>query len=251
MIIDYATAADYLGKKTDRPLTGRSTRLQRMAEDTIVVRYHSTAVVSYYADRPTMLNSQGWRTVTTKARINEYSPANLCQNKGVWYLVDHVYQGTWKSLYEDCVTIDETGKPTALVDTAAYEKAKRTVDRQVAKYIKGYLADLLEHKAMPTPGNGDCLGCQFKIKGEHPSYPGQGLLGVDHYLSHFTENYYVPSLLLTAMTERKFGDLGIVWSMGNRDLANGQEPYAVRLALRAFFRTRKADLVEHVLGTVA
>lgn len=51
----------------------------------VYVRYHDTYVVS--CDGNTYeLRTGGWHSMTTKKRINKYSPARLFQRKGTWYL---------------------------------------------------------------------------------------------------------------------------------------------------------------------
>lgn len=248
MISSYADAAGYLGRKTDRPLSGRSTRLQRRDADTIAVRYHQTDVVTYHATAPTVLDSGGWRTSTTKARINEYTPALLYQGLGLWYLsggwsTEGDRTERWRSLFEDGVSIDAHGKPSTLVDPATTEKAKRAIDRKVSKYIKGFMAHLASAGKLPEPSGGDCWPCMMRpADGDDASTHGD-LMGISHYLSHFDEAYYVPSLLMNAMRERRFGSLPHVWQMSNSDLATGREPWAVRSALQAFFRVRKHALV--------
>jgi len=82
----YESASDYLGTKESRPLPGRSTRLMRMSDICIVVRYHSTNVVSYYKSGEIVLDTGGWWTVTTKARLNEYAPVRVSQRDGEWFV---------------------------------------------------------------------------------------------------------------------------------------------------------------------
>ncbi len=50
------------------------------------IKYHNTVVVEIRNDGTYRLNSGGWRTVTTKSRINEYSPVNVYQKHFEWYL---------------------------------------------------------------------------------------------------------------------------------------------------------------------
>jgi hypothetical protein len=45
---------------------------------------HSTEVVTIHADGTYTLRSGGWRTVTTKDRINTYCPYRVTQRKGEW-----------------------------------------------------------------------------------------------------------------------------------------------------------------------
>lgn len=80
----------------------------KLGAGAICVRLHSTDVVSIHADGTYTLNSGGWRTVTTKARINEYCPVGISQVKGVWYL--------WcdgkrlKTEFFDGIRVDTRGK---------------------------------------------------------------------------------------------------------------------------------------------
>ena len=53
----------------------------------IVYRHHFTDVVTLCPDGSEILNSGGWRTVTTKDRINRFSHARVRQRKGEWFVV--------------------------------------------------------------------------------------------------------------------------------------------------------------------
>jgi len=48
------------------------------------VRLHATDVVTIHADGTFTLDTGGWYTVTTKDRINRYSPARVYSERGVW-----------------------------------------------------------------------------------------------------------------------------------------------------------------------
>lgn len=86
-IQSYADAATYLGKKRDRPAgysRGR-TRIVRLDADTVAVRLHDTDIVTYHADGRIVLKTGGWKTATTKARMNEFSPARVHQADFEWF----------------------------------------------------------------------------------------------------------------------------------------------------------------------
>lgn len=68
-----------------------NTRLVEVDGNKIGVRLHSTNVVVFCRDGCVVLNSGGWRTVTTKARINSYAPCQVYQRQGQWRVV---FQGT-------------------------------------------------------------------------------------------------------------------------------------------------------------
>ena len=92
---DYPSAAKFLGDKGSRKLAN-NTKVYRVMlggyyglQDEIHVRLHNTDIVSYRADGVITLNSGGYRTVTTKQRINQLLPPgwDVYQKKHKWYVV--------------------------------------------------------------------------------------------------------------------------------------------------------------------
>jgi hypothetical protein len=81
----YANACDKLNGRDSRKV-GNNTYLERINSETVGVRLHNTHVVTIHADGSYMLNSGGWRTVTTKSRINDYAPARVTQRAGEWFV---------------------------------------------------------------------------------------------------------------------------------------------------------------------
>lgn len=63
---------------------GNNTRLVRIDANTVAVRLHGTNVVMIHNDGTYTLQAGGWRTVTTKQRINKYSPARVSQKNWAW-----------------------------------------------------------------------------------------------------------------------------------------------------------------------
>ena len=53
----------------------------------IAVRLHNTDIVKFYSDGSTVLYSGGYRTVTTKERINHFIKGRIFQEKGQWKVV--------------------------------------------------------------------------------------------------------------------------------------------------------------------
>lgn len=74
------------------------------------VKYHNTDVVIYNPNSTFTLNSGGYRTQTTKRRINKYSPAVVVQQKGIWYLCDPTNTEAKFEFYDN-VIVDVTGVP--------------------------------------------------------------------------------------------------------------------------------------------
>lgn len=104
----YADADAYLGRKDDRPLPGRYTRLVRLFGGGIAVRYHVTNVVIYYSNGLIYINSGGYKTVTTKARINTYTNARVYSRNYEWYLYPSSQE------FVDGMMIQANGEPTSV-----------------------------------------------------------------------------------------------------------------------------------------
>lgn len=85
--MDFQTATATL-KNRESKKVGNNTYLVRITPETIGVRLHNTVVVRIHSDGTYTLDSGGWRTVTTKARINKYSPVRISQRKHEWYVGD-------------------------------------------------------------------------------------------------------------------------------------------------------------------
>ncbi len=84
-MMSYGQAAMKLGTK-DSAKVANNTYLVRIDFNTIAVRHQNTHVVLIRRNGMYTLNSGGWRTLTTKDRINAYSPARLFQKAREWYL---------------------------------------------------------------------------------------------------------------------------------------------------------------------
>jgi len=88
--MDYFSAQAKLAGRVERKI-GNNRYLEQTGEGTICLRLHHTYIVVFYANGDIKLNSGGWRTVTTKAAINEVSPRRVNQVKGEWYVGDREF----------------------------------------------------------------------------------------------------------------------------------------------------------------
>jgi hypothetical protein len=161
--------------------------------DHIAVRLHNTDVVRIYPDNSHALFTGGWRTVTTKDRINKYSRAHLFTVRGAWYVSrDGHWNADTAALFADGITLHADGRiegdaPRSAADT---EKKHRKATRAYARAF----VDALFAGKVDTPSVGDCWGCCMRAQdGSHP------MGGADHILQHLEENYFVPSLLVNAL----------------------------------------------------
>lgn len=167
------------------------------------VKLHHTNVVTFYSDGSIVLDSGGWKTVTTKQRMNEairdYHSDNswtVWSDRGVWY----VSTGNWSAgtnkqwAYEDGIILHPNGTVTGEGEDP---KAQIKLRKRAKAYAKAYVDHLYSGK-MPAPGNGDCFGC-LMVPVDKGAGPHAGMAGPDHMLSHLEEGYYVPSLVLRAL----------------------------------------------------
>ena len=83
----YSDAIIRLGSRDSRRIAN-NTYLERRANSDIAVKLHRTDVLTYHADGSVTLNSGGWQTYTTKARMNAYLPYGyrVYQRCFAWYV---------------------------------------------------------------------------------------------------------------------------------------------------------------------
>jgi len=67
---------------------GNNTYAYIERDGSVSVELHGTKVVRFYQNGLVQLNSGGWRTSTTKQRINKYSPVKIFQKNFEWFLAN-------------------------------------------------------------------------------------------------------------------------------------------------------------------
>jgi hypothetical protein len=107
-LLGVARAEDMKPKRVARN-TVRYTR----TDGTIVWRLHRTDVVTKHPDGTFTLNTGGWETVTTKDRINNYSPARVFQKNHAWFVAGRKPDGSydWDNVtpFYDGMKVDARG----------------------------------------------------------------------------------------------------------------------------------------------
>jgi hypothetical protein len=163
-----------------------NTRLLRRGEN-CVVRLHKTDIITIRPDNSIMLNTGGWKTITTKERMNRFCDCRIYSDRGTWY----VLAGGQRYPYQDGMEIMADGT----VENAGPESApetERKLRKSTAKYAAAFVEALFTGNIGP-PSHGDCWFCLMRDHG------GKPLLSGDHVKSHIEENYLVPSLLTNAL----------------------------------------------------
>jgi len=195
----YKEAIEVLKNRTSKKLEN-NTYLIKDGEN-IAIKLHQTNVVTYKPNGDIVLNSGGWKTVTTKDRINKYSNARIFQKNNQWFLGDFIFN--------DGVIISKGKVKNALKNTPVKEKAFTKEKKVIKDYCKAFVTALFDGK-VEKPSSGDCWGCFMKTEnGETPLGDNS-----DHLIQHVKENYFVPSLLVNALTWRGSGfTKGVIGSM--------------------------------------
>jgi hypothetical protein len=86
--MNYAEAYALVAGKNNRKSRkiDNNTRGYIEYDHSVSIELHSTKVVVLYPNGLVKLASGGWQTVTTKDRMNKYSPVRVTQRKGEWYV---------------------------------------------------------------------------------------------------------------------------------------------------------------------
>lgn len=165
-----------------------------------VVRLHLTDIVIFKGNGDVVLNSGGWRTVTTKDRMNKLLDGwHVWQESGVWYVERGQNWNRTKSfVYADGMILHSNGTTTGAGEDV---KAILKTQKRIKKYCKGYMEALFKGK-VAAPSGGDCWFCA--LGNEDGQRMGELSKDTDHLESHFKERYYVPSLLSRAIEVEVF-----------------------------------------------
>lgn len=169
-----------------------------------VVRLHLTDIVTFKGNGDIILNSDGWRTVTTKDRMNKLLDGwHVWQESGVWYVErGQNWDRTKSFVYADGMILHSNGTTTGAGEDV---KAILKTQKRIKKYCKEYMEALFEGK-VPAPSMGDCWSCSLHTvhgNGDEETM-GEVFKDTSHLESHFNEKYYVPSLLSRAIEVEVF-----------------------------------------------
>lgn len=203
------------GKLLDRKKLGNNTWATLDDDGIVSVVLHSTAVVSFSPDGVVTLNSGGWRTVTTKERMNRYAPGvRVSSNRGVWHL--GLGSGDVSCPFYDGIqyhgdTMELMSDPLAVLEQQGRDEKRKEVRKAVKGWVARLMADPdarndLADKLEGQDFGGDCLYCRrvSRDDGTHAAL-GDELGGHDHLELHLEEDYFVPLLFVNAAIE-KYGE---------------------------------------------
>jgi hypothetical protein len=182
-------------------IIGNNTLRIRYADGRTAIRLHHTDIMTTAPEGSITLNSGGWKTVTTKDRLNSYSPYRVYSENGIWYVNGKVFY--------DGITFDARGN---LIGEEIELKDNAARIAKIKKGISGYVALIDKADKLPFPDNGDCWYClMFDRGGKSTDY--------SHLESHIEEGYLMGSILVNAMREKGYNDsqISLHYSMNLRD----------------------------------
>lgn len=183
-----------------------------------VIRLHDTDIITYMPNGKIILNSGGWRTPTTKGRINEYVKVNdavdvgITQNKGLWYVLVREkgaeVENEWGKYHpwntvQVVPFVDGIEIYRGRVMAKYVKKSDAVVKKQEAlkKKINGYMKHV--QKALEEgnciPNGGDCWHCLMKTSDGQSL--GDATHDNSHILSHIKEGYVPGALVWNAVKE--------------------------------------------------
>lgn len=73
-------------RNAKRRKIGNNTYAEILHDNSVGIMLHSTYVVKIHEDNTYTLQTGGWQTVTTKDRINQYSPVRVYQRNYEWFV---------------------------------------------------------------------------------------------------------------------------------------------------------------------
>jgi hypothetical protein len=213
----YKEAIEVLKNRTSKKLEN-NTYLIKDGEN-IAIKLHQTNVVTYKPNGDIVLNSGGWKTVTTKDRINKYSNARIFQKNNQWFLGDFIFN--------DGVIISKGKVKNALKNTPVKEKAFTKEKKVIKDYCKAFVTALFDGK-VEKPSSGDCWVCLGMFQNDN-----------EHIKDHIEEGYFVPSLLKQALTDIPTSMLtkSVIQTFWNKEnIDNFGKEFAEKEAIKNLYR---------------
>jgi len=145
----------------------------------IYIVYHGTSIVCLSPNGDITLSTGGWRSFTTKARINEVLPRgwSLYSDLGVWYLSD-----PWKRkhVFADGMTIKYRGKKVIGAGQPIRPKDLKNLKAKIRNYAVEYVRRLRGWQLM-EPSDTECPHCHERLHRDLHDAPPTSLQCLAHH----------------------------------------------------------------------
>jgi hypothetical protein len=165
-----------------------------------VIRFYNTDIITIRPNGNYIFTSGGWQTMTTKQRLNDYSPFHLYQKNHLWYIChsDTVngYDYNW---FYDGMEYKKMGNEYKLIRVRQSPKDLDKMKTKIKKYV-----NLLDDMDIPQPSSGDCWYCSMSTQDDKSL--GDAIGNKEHLQSHMKEKYLHGSILINAMKDAGYQD---------------------------------------------
>lgn len=204
----------------DKLLTGRckmqrktanNTWLKREDDGSIALQLHATKILMVKPDGTITLNSGGWRTPTTKGRLNDAlrellhdKAPGIGQVDGIWLIYPRGNYDARSTFADGMLVLPDGSLSGSGPDVGVLKQGVKLI-RAYMKPVPQMIAD----GTFPKPSNGDPWNfCMVSTEGELAMAGDEA--NVRRWLvTYMREKYYFGSLLLRAMEKKlgvKYGD---------------------------------------------
>jgi len=204
-----------------RLLSGRATiEYYRPNGDYAVLYHHTEVIVAKKGGRRFILDSGGWRTPTTKDRINtvlnKYRTGfSVYQQNSLWYVYSSKHGQV--CLFQDGMVLDKQRgfRKCDLKQTKGADAQLKKLKKQIDKFLE----PLDTMQEIPLPDTGDCWMCHMETQDGRTLGEVSG--DRDHIKSHIEEGYLHGSLIYRALQATGYGHYyqnGLIQWSGARDI---------------------------------
>jgi len=172
-----------------------------------IIRFHQTNIVNKKPNGNIVLNTDGWRTLTTKERINWFLPhgIHLYQENFKWFLYIETDNGNKIQPFYDGIEITPTGEIVNPKVTIKQFKEQLKLSDQLNKLIKQYAKQITENnleQIMQT----SCPKCQTVLYYN----PNKEEIR-QHLLEHLRTNTFSTEILEQALISAGYQSYQIVY----------------------------------------
>jgi len=208
---------------TESKVIDRNTVEYTRPDGVKMIRFHGTDIMTFPKKGGVILNSGGWKTATTKERMNSHqSECTIMQDKGMWYISSNPYQGKDSRIpYFDGIKI----KNGTIINP---KKSAHRKEQSLLRQIKAYCTVVKELDVLPMPNAGDCWYCSMQT--EDGKSWGDAAESHDHLLEHLKEKYIMGSLIFNALKHVGYVDPRVIFQMDIRD--------SIVRAIRKYFKSK-------------
>lgn len=192
-------ASALLNGRASRKLSA-NTRAMTQPDGSVTVRLYDTDVITFRTDGSVTVTSGGFKTNTTKDRINDSLPPGfprLCQGGGLWQWFTPNRSG------EQIVFTDgDTFGPKGALRTVKGKSKEGARVKDLTKRIGAFAKLAGQSLPLDMPSGGDDWFSALRIAEGQPNAGqplGEATGNTEHLLSNMAENYVVPSLVWRAL----------------------------------------------------